>query len=392
MARNLLTVMEIKNSTATKLRDGEGLCLHTKGAKRYWVFIYTRRGRRRELGLGPYGTGAGEVSLAAARVKADEVRAILAAGGDPFAETEARKVAAPIITFGEIFDQYVELKKSQWRGRQTEARWKRTATMYAKGLRKLPIADVTTDDVVKVLKPIWTVMPESAAKVREHIKLVLDHAKARKLRTGENPAEWRGHLDQILPKRDVLAKTNHAAMPYPEVPAFMKSLRAVDTVAARCLEFIVLTAVRSGEGRGAMWAEVDLDSAVWTIPARRTKAGREHRVPLSPRAVAILTARRGVAAGDLVFPGRVAGRPMTDPTMAKTLAETAGAGLTVHGFRSSFRDWAGEATEFQREVAEAALAHAVGDGAERAYRRGDALAKRRKMMDGWAEFCGGVKK
>jgi integrase len=383
--------MEIRNSTASKLRDGEGLCLHRKGNKRYWIFVFTRRGRRRELGLGPYGTGAGEVSLAAARVKADEVRSILAGGGDPFKETEARRAAAPVATFGTIIDEYIELKKTQWRGRQTEARWKRTATTYAKGLRNILIADVSTDDVVRVLKLIWTSMPETAAKVREQIKLVLDHAKARKLRSGENPAEWRGHLDQILPKRDALAKTNHPAMPYPTVPAFMKTLRATSGTASRCLEFLVLTAARSGEARGAVWAEIDLEAAVWTIPAKRTKAGREHRVPLSPRAVEILKGQRAVAFADLVFPGRVAGRPMTDPTMAKTLVDSAGAGFTVHGFRSSFRDWAGEATEFQREIAEAALGHMIGDAAERAYRRGDALAKRRLLMDAWATFCAGSK-
>ena len=316
------------------------------------------------------------------------MRAILAAGGDPFAATEARKAAA-VLTFGAVIDEYIDLKKPQWRGRQTEARWRRTATVYAKALRKVPISDVSTDDVVRVLKPIWATMPESAGKAREHIKLVLDHAKVRKLRNGENPAEWRGHLDQILPKRDVLAKTNHAAMPYTDVPAFMEGLRESDHAAARCLEFLILTAARSGEARGATWSEIDIEAKVWTIPARRMKAGKEHRVPLSERAMEIIAAQQEKALSDLVFPGRTAGRPMTDPTMAKAVVAAGGAGVTVHGFRSSFRDWCGEATNFQREVAEAALAHSVGDSAERAYRRGDALEKRRKLMEAWAEYCGG---
>jgi len=387
LARNLLTVMGIKNSPKAKLRDGDGLCLHQKGAGRYWFFQYTRQGKRREMGLGPYGSGTGQVSLAAARVKADEIRDILGRDGDPFVEMVGRKVHAPVVTFGTVIDEYIAIKKVQWRGRSSEARWRRTAEVYAKDIRKLSIATVSTDDVVKVLKPIWTEMAETAAKVREHIKLVLDHAKARGLRTGENPAEWRGHLDQILPKRDALAKTNHAAMPYTDVPAFMKELRELDGTPARALEFLILTAARSGEARGAAWSEIDLDTKVWTIPAKRMKAGKEHRVPLTDRAVEIVAELKAKAVGEHVFTGRVSGRQMADPMLASVLTALDAKDCTVHGFRSAFRDWCSEATEFQSEIAEAALAHSVGTSVVKAYRRGDALERRRAMMTAWAEFC-----
>jgi integrase len=240
-----------------------------------------------------------------------------------------------------------------------------------------------------VLRPIWHDKIETATKVRERIKIVLDHAKARGLRSGDNPAEWKGHLDQILPAHSKLSRGHHAAMPYSDIAAFLLRLRDAGGVGAKALEFVVLTAVRSGEARGAAWAEIDLEAKVWTIPPERMKSEKEHRVPLSDRAVAILREMEAVAVNDLVFPGQRDKRPLSDMTLSKAL-KTAGAGAyTVHGFRSSFRDWAADATNFQREVAEAALAHAVGDAVERAYRRGDALAKRRKLMEAWASYCEG---
>lgn len=390
MARSLLTALAIKHAKKDKLSDGEGLYLHrAKSGTWYWAFIYTRHGRRREMSLGPYGAGTGQVSIAAARRKADEVREIIGAGGNPFTEMAERKARVPLVTFGTVADEYIDAMKSQWRGRATEAGWRRVATVYAKGLRRIPVAEVTTEDVVRVLKPIWTSMPETAQKTRERVKLILDHAKARGIRTGPNPAEWKGHLDQILPRRDPLQKRNHAAMPYPDLPAFMAALRKANGTAARCLEFTILTAARSGEARGAVWSELDLAAKVWTIPAGRMKAGREHRVPLSARAVELLEVQKARALSDLVFPGQSAKRQMSDPALAKVLTANGGTGFTVHGMRSAFRDWVSEETDFQREVAEAALAHAVGDQVERAYRRGDALAKRRLLMDAWASFCAG---
>lgn len=390
MARNLLTVAEIKAAAKPKLRDGDGLWLHTsKSGNRNWVFIFVRHGRRREMGLGPFGSGTGQVSLAAARQKADEIRTILGRGGDPFAEMEERQRNVKPVLFGALADEYIKTMSPKWRGKQTLPAWERFAATYAKGLRKIPVADVDTDAVVRVLTPLWGSKPETATKTRERIKLVLDHAKARGLRSGDNPAAWAGHLDQILPRPKKLVRGHHAAMPYSELPAFMKKLRAVPGVVARALEFTILTAARSGETRGAPIAEFDLGKAVWTVPKERMKEPREHRVPLCARALQIVEEMRENAINDLVFPGKKLKRPLSDVALANVLDDVGASAFTVHGFRSAFRDWAAEETGHQREVAEAALAHSVGDSVERAYRRGDALAKRRKLMDDWAAFLEG---
>lgn len=387
MARNLLTAAAIKAATKLKIRDGDGLWLHSAASGRqYWVFIYTRAGKRRELGLGRYGALPGEVGITLARKKADAARGLLAEGRDPFTELSKRKASEDRPTFGTIADEYIEAMKSKWRGRQTEPRWRRFADVHAQPLRKIAIADVTTDDVVKMLRPIWTTLPETAGKCREMAKMVLDHAKARGLRSGDNPAQWKGHLDQILPKRDALSKENHAAMPYTDTPAFFAKLLDETSVSAQALAFTILTAARSGETRGALWSEIDIDGALWVVPAARMKSGREHRVPLSPTAVAILQAMKDRSVSDYVFPGGRDKAPLADVSLSKPLGKLGAGAFTVHGFRSSFRDWCGEATDFQREIAEAALAHSVGDAVELAYRRGDALQKRRKLMDAWATY------
>nr|WP_314095158.1 integrase arm-type DNA-binding domain-containing protein [uncultured Shinella sp.] len=389
MARNLLTVAEIKAAAKLKLRDGDGLWLHTsKSGNRNWVFIFVRHGRRREMGLGPFGSGTGQVSLSAARQKADEIRTILGRGGDPFSEMEERQRTVKPVLFGALADEYICTMSPKWRGKQTLPAWERFAARYAKGLRKIPVADVDTDAIVRVLTPLWSSKPETATKTRERIKLVLDHAKARGLRSGDNPATWSGHLDQILPTPKKLVRGHHAAMPYSELPAFMKCLRALSGVAARALEFTILTGARSGETRGAPIAEFDLVKRVWTVPKERMKEPREHRVPLVDRAVEIVEEMRGEAVNDLLFPGKKLKRPLSDAALANVLDEVGASRWTVHGFRSCLSTWAAEETMHQREVVEAALAHAVGDAVERAYRRGDALAKRRKLMDDWAEFCG----
>lgn len=390
MARNLLTVAEIKASAKPKLRDGDGLWLHaSKAGTRNWVFIYVRHGRRREMGLGPYGSGTGQVSLAAARTKADEIRTILGRGGDPFVEMEERQRKVKPTLFGDLADEYIKTMSPKWRGKQTLPAWERFAENYAKGLRRIPVPEVNTEAVVRVLTPLWSSKPETATKTRERIKLVLDHAKARGLRSGENPARWAGHLDQILPTPKKLVRGHHAAMPYNELPAFMARLRKIPGVAARALEFTILTAARSGETRGAPISEFDLEKAVWTVPKERMKEPREHRVPLTPRAVEIVKEMRSEAINSLVFPGKVLKRPLSDSALANVLDDTGATEFTVHGMRSAFRDWAAEETDHQREVAEAALAHAIGDAVERAYRRGDALAKRRKLMEDWASFLEG---
>ncbi|RNC93915.1 MAG: site-specific integrase [Oricola sp.] len=392
MARHKLTDSKIKNLIEPGIYgDGDGLYLRVqRSGSRSWVFIWRRFGVRREIGLGRYGPGAWNVSLAAARAKADEARQIIGEGGDPKTDMAERKAAAKAVTFGQVADEYIEAMRPKWRGQKTLASWQRFASIYAKTLRRAPVDKVTTEDVLRVLRPMWHDKPETASKIRERIKLVLDHAKARGLRSGENPAQWKGHLDQILPPRSKLSRGHHAALPYPDVPAFMSRLAGVDGVGARALEFVILTAARSGEVRGATWNEIDLDAKVWTVPATRMKSGNAHRVPLSDRAVAVLERMKATAINDLVFPGRVERRPLSDMTLAKALKSAGGTGFTVHGFRSAFRDWVAEETNFQREVAEAALAHSVGDAVERAYRRGDALDKRRKLMDAWAGYCSGT--
>lgn len=388
MARHKLTDSRVKALDSPGIYgDGDGLYLRVQhSGSKSWVFIWKRYGARREMGLGRYGAGTGHVSLATARTKADEARAIIGSGGDPMSDMAERKAAARIVSFGSIADEYIETMKPKWRGAKTVAAWERFAKTYAKALRKIPVDKVTTDDVVRVLRPLWHAKPETASKVRDRLRMVLDHAKARALRQGDNPAAWRGHLDQILPAPQKLARGHHAAMPYADVPALMTKLRASAGTGARALEFAILTASRSGEARGAIWGEIDLDGALWTIPAMRMKSGKVHRVPLGKSVVAILREAKEVSLNEFVFPGQRSGKPLSDMTLAKALSAAGGGDFTVHGFRSSFRDWVAEETVFQREVAEAALAHAVGDETERAYRRGDALAKRRELMAAWEDF------
>ena len=331
------------------------------------------------MGLG----GLTSVSLARARVKAAEARAQVADGVNPITHRKAEG-----LTFGAFTDTLLDSIEAEWRNPKHRAQWRMTLTTYAAPLRPLAVDAVTTDDVLAVLQPIWTEKPETASRVRGRIERVLDAAKAKGLRTGENPACWRGHLDHLLPKRQKLSRGHHTALPVPAVPAFMAQLRARPAMAARSLEFTVLTAARTGETLGARWGEIDLEAAVWTVPATRMKAGREHRVPLSALAVALLRALEPLRGeGPYVFPGQRRGKPLSNMAMDMMLRRM-GSEVTVHGFRSTFRDWAGEETDHPREVAEAALAHTVGDATERAYRRGDALAKRRRLMDDWAAYCG----
>lgn len=364
--------------------DGGGLYLvvDKSGAKR-WVFLYRRDDKLREMGLG----GIKSVTLARARELASEARTNLQAGIDPIA---AKNSSAPVAvpTFGDEADAFIAAMAPQFRNAKHLDQWKMTLKKYAAPLRPKRVDEISTIDVLEVLKPIWLTKPETAGRLRGRIERVLDAASAKGHRTGQNPALWRGHLANLLPKRKKLSRGHHAAMAYEDVPAFVADLRERDAMAARALEFTILTAARTGETFGATWREIDLKAAVWVIPAERMKAGREHRVPLTPRAVEILTELAGLKAGRdaFVFPGRKEGRPLSVMAM-DMLMRRMKVDFTVHGFRSSFRDWAGEETTFPREVAEAALAHVVGDETERAYRRGDALEKRRKLMAAWANYC-----
>jgi integrase len=334
-------------------------------------------GKRREMGLG----SVRDVPLAKARQRAADARQQLADGLDPLASKEKPKV----MTFGEAADALIESMSSSWRNDKHRAQWKMTLTVYCEAIRSKPVAEIGTDDVLKVLQPLWTTKPETASRLRGRIERVFDFARARGQRAGENPARWRGHLDAVLPKRAKLTRGHHKAMPFDEAPAFVAALREREGVAPRALEFAILTAARSGEVFGALWDEFDLEACIWTVPAARMKAAREHRVPLSARAVEILQEMKQNRLSEFVFPGVKSRRPLSTMALEMVLRRMK-VDVTVHGFRSAFRDWAGETTHFPREVAEAALAHLVGDAVERAYRRGDALKKRRELMDAWAGF------
>jgi integrase len=344
------------------------------------VFLFRWHGKPTEIGFG----SARNVALARARELASQARAKLAEGINP---KDARRQSEGA-TFGECADRVIEAMRPSWRNGKHAAQWEMTLRDYAAPLRRLPVDEITTDDVLSVLKPLWNERAETASRLRGRIERVLDAAKAQGLRGGENPARWRGHLDQLLPKRQKLTRGHHAAMSYAELPAFMDNLQARRAIAAQALEFAVLTAARSGEVLGAQWNELDLDRAAWTVPATRMKAGREHRVPLSPRALEIAKAMRRAPNGDFVFPGQRPGKPLSVMALEMVLRRMKIEGVTVHGFRSAFRDWAAECTNFSNEVCEAALAHVIKNKAEAAYRRGDLFEKRRRLMEAWAEFCG----
>jgi integrase len=296
-------------------------------------------------------------------------------------------MAASKPTFADIADVLLESKLHEWRNEKQREQWRWSLTEAAAELRPRPVDEIGTDAVLAVLKPLWIARPETASRLRGRIEAVLDAAKAQGHRSGENPAAWRGHLSHLLPKRPRLTRGHHAAMHYADVPSLMAKLRADNTIAARALEVCILTATRTGEVLGARWSEIDAGAKVWTVPAARTKAAREHRVPISSRVRSILEKLAPVRTGEFVFPSPRGARPLSHVAMAKVLARHGAECATVHGFRSAFRDWAGNETHFAREVAEAALAHLIGDRAEQAYRRSDALEKRRKLMDGWGTFC-----
>lgn len=367
--------------------DGKGLYLVVDGSGRRWMYRFQLAGRRREMGLGPFP----EIGLAAARKAADAARSKVKSGIDPIDERNSRQ-AVP--TFGAFADQLIAQIEGGFRNAKHQAQWRMTlGDAYCRPIRSKPVSEVDTADVLRILRPIWPSKQETASRLRGRIERVLDAAKAHGYRSGDNPAAWRGHLQAMLPRRQKLARGHHKAMPYEEVPAFVGRLRAMEMVAARALEFAILTAARSGEVFGATWQEIDLANGVWTIAANRMKAGRLHRVPLSGRACAILQEMTVIRSSDdpsgWVFPGARRDHPLSSMSLAMLLRR-ADVKVTVHGFRSSFRDWVGEETEFAREMAEAALAHTVGDSTERAYRRGDALQRRRELMEAWSGYLEGA--
>jgi integrase len=376
-----LTARKVETAKPGKYSDGGNLYLIVSETRaRKWVLRFTWRGRAKEMGLG----SAASVPLTDAREKAASARRKIARGLNPIDE---RKRDGGIPAFGEMADDVRETLSAGFRNDKHKAQWKSTLETYAAPLRPKPVDTITTDDVLAVLKPIWTTKAETASRVRGRIEKVLDAAKAKGFRAGENPARWRGHLDHLLPRRPKLTRGHHPAMPYEEVAGFIGRLRESDSLAAQALELCILTAARSGEILGMGWDEIDLEKKVWTVPANRMKAGREHRVPLSARAVSILRSLHGVRSDRFVFPGQTRNKPLSNMAMEMVLRRLKFDNVTVHGFRSSFRDWAGNVSNFPREVVETALAHVIGDKAEQAYRRSDALEKRRSLMDSWAAYC-----
>jgi integrase len=368
--------------------DGGGLYLNVSptGAKS-WLFMWTvvvakvdgRKGQKRhEMGLGSYPA----VSLADARAMANNHRQTVAAGGNPIAERD--REAEP--TFADATSLFLSSMEKSWRNEKHRSQWRSTLETYCAAINAKRVSTITTEDVLTVLNSIWREKPETASRVRGRIERVLDFCKARGWRDGDNPAMWRGHLKNVLPARSKLSRGHHSALPYQEVPLFLERVRAAEAMAARALEFTILCASRSGETYGAQWPEIDFDTGIWTVPKGRMKAGKEHRVPLSKQAVALLERLKETSGGKgYVFPGERKGKPLSNMAMAMFLKRLK-VPVTVHGFRSSFRDWAGDATSFPREVAEAALAHSVGNAVEAAYRRSDALERRRKMMQAWADY------
>lgn len=375
-----LTARKVETAKPGKYSDGGNLYLIVSdtGARK-WVLRFTWRGRAKEMGLG----SAISVPLADAREKAASARRKIAQGLNPIDE---RKRDGGIPTFGAMADEVRETLSAGFRNEKHKAQWKSTLGTYAAPLRAKPVDTIVTDDVLAVLKPIWTTKAETASRVRGRIEKVLDAAKAKGFRDGENPARWRGHLDHLLPRPSKLTRGHHAAMPYEDVTTFIAKLREREAASALALELCILTAARSGELLGMRWSEIDLDKKVWTVPSDRMKAGREHRVPLSQRAINILRQFEKLEVSEFVFPGQARNKPLSNMAMEMVLRRMKIDDATVHGFRSSFRDWAGNVSNFPREITETALAHVIGDKAEQAYRRSDALEKRRRLMEAWAAY------
>lgn len=379
--------------------DGGGLYLQvTIGldgtVRKSWLFRYAIAGRERQMGLGPLS----DVPLVEARSRALEARELRRAGKDPITEREAMRaqnslVAAKTISFDDCAASYIDAHRAGWRNIKHASQWGNTLKTYCSPVfGRLPVQVIDVTLVMKVLEPIWKTKPETAGRIRGRIERILDWAKVRGYRDGDNPARWRGHLDHLLPaKGRVHQVKHHAALPYTDMPAFISELKTRDAVAARALEFAVLTASRTGEIIGAKWSELDLAGKVWSVPAERMKTGVEHRVPLSDPAIEIVKQMNSIKENDYLFPGdrRDALSNMALLMLLRRMGRT---DITTHGFRSTFRDWVEEQTETPRAVVEMALAHTIADAVEAAYRRGDLFEKRRVLMAKWAAYCAGTKR
>jgi integrase len=369
--------------------DGAGLYLQVSlSGTKSWIYRYSSSGRSREMGLGSIAA----LNLSDARARAKECRQQRTMRIDPLEEKRAsaqrqKLEDAKAITFADAAAKYIAAHEASWHNEKHRSQWKSTLETYASPvIGPLSVAAIDTSLVLRIVEPMWRTKPETAARVRGRIESVLNWATACGFRQGENPARWKGHLDRLLPARGkVRTVKHHAALPYEELPAFMTNLRAREGSGARALEFTILTGLRTGEVIGARWSEIDLQRKVWIVPAERMKARREHRVPLSDRVIEILMNLPRM--DDFLFPGERSGKPLSNMAMLKTLDRLGRGDLTVHGFRSTFRDWAAERTNFPNHVVEMALAHTIGNKVEAAYRRGDLFEKRLRLMDAWAEYA-----
>jgi integrase len=369
--------------------DGGGLYLQvTSGNGRSWVYRYSLHNKEHRLGLG----SAKAIPLKRARELANETRRLRAERIDPLQQRRELRDAqlveqAKSISFAQCAESYITAHEAGWRNPKHRQQWRSSLSTYVfPAIGGLPVESVDTALILKCLEPIWRDRTETASRIRGRIESVLDYAKARGYRNGDNPARWRGHLQSLLPQPSkVSGVEHHAALPYSEIGEFMADLRGRDSTSAHCLEFLILTAARTGEVIGATWNEIDLKSRVWTIPGNRMKAGKEHRVPLSERAAEIVRIMQFRRENDFVFAGMRDGGLSNMSLLA--MLRTIGRAVTAHGFRSSFRDWAAEQTNFPRDVAEQALAHAISDKTEAAYRRGDLFEKRRRLMQSWSDYC-----
>jgi len=395
-----LTAAKVKTTKPGRYGDGDGLYLLVRdNGTAFWLFRYVLGGKMREMGLGR-ARGRNAVALADARAAAAPLHRLVLNGVDPLnqrkAEAEAARAAAQAeqaraITFRTVAGYYIDAHEAGWRNTKHALQWRATLKSYVfDRFGDIPVGKVGTAEVLAALEPIWTTKPETASRVRGRIEAVLDYAKTREWRSGENPAAWRGHLDNLLPARSKVAKVeHHAALPWRDIAAFMIDLRQQNGVGARALEFAIVTAARSGEVRGATWGEIDLDDALWVIAAERMKAAREHRVPLSEPALALLRQmaelRTDASPDGIVFPGMRRRQPLSDMSLTAVLRRMGRGDLTAHGFRSSFSDWCAE-TGRPSDIREAALAHVVGDKAVAAYQRGDLLERRRELMAAWVAF------
>jgi integrase len=394
--RQPLTTVDVeKLRDPGRYGDGACACLYlavSETRAKSWLFIGTLHHRRYVVGLG----SADTLGLSAARRKAAELREQLKQGIPPIKAKEARTMAkaqraaaeVDAVTFGEVADQLFATLFREWRSKKHQRQWHLSLDVYCASLRPMPVSKITAADVLQVIGPLWSSKIETAVRTRARIERVLDYAKGKGYRLGDNPARWKGGLDALLPKpKSKQKRVKHLpAMAYTDVPAFLAALRQQDTVIAHALEFAILTAARSSEVLQARWSEIDFEKQLWTIPKDRMKADAAHEVPLSPRALAILHQTAKLRMNEFVFPGFRDGKPLWGNTLLGTLNRM-GHNITVHGFRSTFRDWCGDCTHYPREIAEAALAHTIGNATERAYRRGSALEKRRELMDAWANYC-----